>query len=286
MRKIKILVTGGKGYIGTELVKSLSNKGFEFQVMDIKDGQEYDICNYNNFIKFKDADFVVHLAGIVGDPNCKKDIIKTIKTNIIGTDNVLKFCQENYIPLIHASTTSVYGKSKTPEKELKEDDELNPISWYALTKAINEEKIKDELKDYVILRFGTVYGQSNVMRYELVVNTLVKHAIENDKITIFDGKQYRPFTSIQDIVGGIIFSIENFNKLHGSTYNLVGENLSLGELGRLISEYTGCKMSIDGDKEDSRDYQCSSEKLLNCGFKYSNRISDSKESIKEIIENV
>lgn len=255
----KILMTGDAGYIGSVLKDELIKNKYEVRCYDIRHLSVMDIRNYDyletQIIDGK-PDFIIHLAGIVGDPNCALNITHTYDTNVKGTINVIKLCKEYDIPLIFASSCSVYGKK---DGIVDEDESMNPLSLYALTKQINEEDIKKELTKYIIFRFGTLYGDSPAIRYDLVVNGMTKQAIEKGEITVFGGKQTRPFISTKELSKTITKVMGE--SAWGEIYNLVEINMSIMDLAKVIGEETGCKIEVENRITDKRDYSVSNSKV-------------------------
>lgn len=253
----KILLTGDKGYIGTVLKKKLVENSYDVTALDIKRSNFEDINIF--YGQYPNPDLVIHLAGIVGEPNCQQDINKTYKTNVEGTNNIINYCKENNIPFLMASTCSVYGKA---EGIVDEKSQLNPLGIYAITKMMNENKIKEELDNYIICRFGTIYGDSPEQRYDLVINGMTKRAIEEDTVTVFGGKQRRPFISTGEVSNSICELIKEFDKGNQKEiYNLVAFNKSILDIGKEISKVTDAKLEINELEHDERDYEVSNEKI-------------------------
>ncbi|MEX2704317.1 MAG: NAD-dependent epimerase/dehydratase family protein, partial [Candidatus Freyrarchaeum guaymaensis] len=157
-----------------------------------------DICNINDVMDaIRDIDAVVHLAAIVGDPSCTRIPERAIGINYLATKALAetsKYFQVNRF--IFASTCSVYGTSPVPDALLSEESTTNPLSLYAEMKLKAEQALR-EIADGnfspTILRFGTLYGVSPRMRFDLVINLLTAKAIFDKKITIEGGLQWRPF---------------------------------------------------------------------------------------------
>lgn len=264
---MKILITGDRGYIGTELTYFLREKGHDIVGFDLKEGRDIRIQKHFNWTD-KDFDLCIHLAGIVGDPNCDANINVAYKTNVEGSRNVVKFCKDNKIPIIFASSCSVYGFIEDGELQ-NEESKLHPVSFYAYTKVATEEDIKKALPIYTILRFGTVFGWSRQMRYDLVVNSVTKRALKGEKITIYGGEQIRPFIHVQDICRAIEQSMTNmliYKYEKTNIFNVVNFNITLKRLGEIISESTGAELFIDTSIKDRRSYNVDGSKLYKKGF--------------------
>jgi len=274
---MKVLIFGDRGYLGTELSKYLKLKKHDVTGFDLKEG--FDIRKKEHFKWLsKEFNYAIHLAGIVGDPNCDRDINNAYKTNVEGTRNVVKFCKDNDIPLIFASSCSVYGFIKSNELQ-DENSELHPVSFYAYTKVAGEEDIKKELNNYLILRFGTLFGWSDSMRYDLVINNLIKQGLNGERLVIYGGEQMRPFIHIYDVCRAISICLDE--KLLGKTFNLVNFNMKLKNLGAKISDEVNCELFVDTKIQDHRSYNVSGQKF----YEYFEPLYYINDAIDEIYKN-
>lgn len=272
---MKILIIGAGGYIGSVLTDYFLSKNHEVIGLDnLRSGSEGIIPFKNNVnYRFVNADFttnilplifktynpeiVIHLAAIVGDPNCAKEPKLATKINVEGVKWLVKCCnnQNSIEKLFFASTCSIYGYNKETCTELTKP---NPLSHYAKTKLKAEEIIRKDSKNGISFRFGTMYGWSYNMRFDIVVNLITKMAVENSEFKIFDGTQVRPFLHPLDLA--IFFESlfeEDLSGYKGEVFNLVSENLSMLELGQLIERtlpYTIMKRIPE--PEDNRSYIC------------------------------
>jgi len=281
-----ILITGGAGYIGSTLVRILLDHSYFVRVLDNltfgkKSLEELhsnpnfelivgDYTNLEDLIpSLKDVFIVVHLAAIVGDPAGKIDPELTEETNYGCVKILAEFCKYYGVKrLIFASTCSVYGASNN--EILKETSALNPVSLYAETKLKAENvllKLKDKNFHPCILRLPTVFGLSFRMRFDLVINLLTAHAIKNKKISIFSGKQWRPFIHVRD-VGMAILNIINqpLEKISGEIFNIGREenNYQIYKVGAIIKKiFPDTEVNRVEVKEDDRSYRVSFEKAQN-----------------------
>lgn len=207
-------------------------------------------------LKLYKPDVVIHLAGVVGDPECAKYPKLATEINVEGTKNVVEKCNTyNIEKLFFASTCSVYGRN---EEVCTEKSTLNPLSHYARTKLKAEEIIRNKSEQGISFRFGTMYGWSPNMRFDLVVNLLVERAVNHSLFRIYDGTQYRPFIHPLEVA---MFFESLFEKdlegFQGEVFNLVSENLSMLELGQLIERTLPYAiMNQVPEKEDNRSYIC------------------------------
>ena len=295
---MRILVTGGAGYLGSVLSRKLLDKGYQVRLIDAlwygKESIEDLIPNKNfeliqNDIRnlvvtvkaLKDVDAVIHLASIVGMPASSIEPKSSEEINYLATKNIAELCQlHNISTYIFASTCSVYGSQ--PETLITEKSPTDPLDFYAKQKYLSERATGWLNKAPTILRFGTLFGSSPRMRFDLVINRFVAQAIKERKVTVFGGSQYRPFLHVSDASDAIIFSLEK--NLTG-TYNVVSENLTIKQAAERISKVTGCKINVSNDNEDKRNYKVSAEKLKQVGFEPSKTIEDAVNEIKETIDN-
>ena len=165
---------------------------------------------------------------------------------------------------------------------ITEKSTTDPLDFYAKQKYLSERATGWLNKAPTILRFGTLFGLSPRMRFDLVINRFIAQAIKEKNITVFGGTQYRPFLHVSDASDAIIFSLEK--NLTG-TYNVLSENLTIKQAAERISKVTGCKINISNEDNDNRNYKVSAEKLKQIGFKPSKTIEDAITEIKEVIDN-
>ena len=286
MKKLKILITGGAGYLGSILTTQLVDFGHQVTVIDILEFNKTslshlfvkknfkfikgDVRNKNLMIKeLKKKNIIIPLAALVGAPLCKKYPKKTLDINyncIKFILSKLKFSQK----IIYPNTNSGYGIGKK-NKYCDEESQLNPISLYGKTK-VEAEKIILNHKNSVVFRLATVFGFSYRMRTDLLVNFLVNMAVRNKKITIFEPHFRRNYIHVLDVANAFIFAIHNFNKMKGKIYNvgLSNANLTKIQLAKLIKKnIKGTKINILKNRKDpdKRDYFVSNKKIEKLGFK-------------------
>ena len=240
-----ILITGGAGYIGsmlaTELVKNKNN------FVTVIDLLKYNTNSLNHlffnrnfsFIKedinhikkiknvIKKSNFIIPLAALVGAPLCEKEKKNAKSTNYLSIKKLINECNDRQ-KIIYPTTNSGYGIGKK-NKYCDETTPLNPISLYAVTKAMSEEVIMN-YKNSVSLRLATVFGSSYRMRSDLMVNNFVNTAIKNKKLIIFEPGFRRNFIHVRDVVSAFVYIIDNFNKFKGEIYNLGLSNANITKL--------------------------------------------------------
>ncbi len=288
---MKILVTGGCGYVGSLLVPKILKLKHKVIVIDtqwfgnkLKKNKNLtnikkDIRNINK-IDLKNVDTIIHLAGIANDPGAELNEELSWEINVLATRQLIdKALASGVKHFIYASSGSVYGVKK--EKQVTENLELVPISIYNKTKMIAENVLmsyKDKIRIHCI-RPATVCGLSPRMRFDVSVNLLTMQAIKRGKITVLGGKQIRPNIHINDLVD-VYLHFLNKLKLPSGPYNAGFENLSIIEIARKIKKITKAKIAIK-KSNDPRSYRQSSKKLLKTGFTPKYNVEN---AIKDIIK--
>lgn len=240
---MNLLITGGKGSIGSLLAEALIQKGHSVDTFDLVNGQDLlDKTQLDKAIRGKDVAF--HLAA-VADLNWARDHSReTMDINITGTINVAEACSFSQVPLYYASTCCVYGNQKTHPED--ESTNPNPSEIYACTKLAGENIIKGYglltgLR-YNLMRFATVYGER--MRPELGVYVFFKQALKGEPITVHgDGRQTRTFTYIGDLIDGIVKLFESGLFL-GAVNLTTEEEVSALYMAKQIKALTKSKSEI------------------------------------------
>lgn len=245
---MKIMVTGGNGFIGHTLVKHLLNNGNEVIVIDRKP------INYKHenlkFVKksveedlrfhMQGCDVVYHLAAFLGVNTSDKFPLATLRNNIDGTVNVFKNALDAGVKkIVYSSSSEVYGEAK--EIPLKEDSPKAPVSVYGVSKLTAEMYAQGFIKEYGMdinpVRFFNVYGPGQ--GFEWVISIFIKKVLNNEEPIVFgDGSQVRCFTFITDIVSGM--EIVRKKGKFGEAYNIANDKpLSMKELAELIIKISG-----------------------------------------------
>jgi nucleoside-diphosphate-sugar epimerase len=304
----KILITGGAGYIGCVVVKKLLAKGYKVKVLDsmldyngkktLEENKNLEVVNgdirhlEDLYIAIHDVYAVLHLAGIVGDPACNVDFTATITVNHEATKSLVEICKRfNVKRLIFASSCSVYGASK--DIILNEGSFLNPISSYAKTQIDSEQIILDSIGSDIVptmLRFGTVYGMSDRMRFDLVVNILTAKAVMEGAMTVFHGETWRPMIHVDDAANSYITVLEAPDELVNREIFNVGsnsQNYQMIELGRLVEQaIPGSQLEQVSINEDERNYRVSFDKISKLlGYKTEKTVLDGIEEIADSLRN-
>jgi UDP-glucose 4-epimerase len=266
----KILVTGGGGFVGSNLVKELSKYNCEITVFDdfftgdIKNLEGINCTIIQNTVTNRDAvdknvagkDIVFHLAArniIISNKNPREDL----EVNVVGSFNVFEACKNHKVErVVYSSTSSIYGNPKI--LPISEDAETLFLSFYSASKYSAEVYARTFYEVYdlpiSIVRYSNVYGynQSPVNPYCGVIGKFIDAALKGNKITIHgDGEQTRDFTFIDDAVEATI-QCAIVPKAIGQVYNVgTGVEVSVNLLANLINEISGSPVSIDYiDKRD------------------------------------
>ena len=275
---MKILVTGGAGYIGARLIPLLLFKGHTVKVLDaLNFGAEPlmgylgssnfslihgDIRSKSDVLEALDGiDCVVHLASIVGEDACKVDEKIAFEVNESANELIVDCVKSRPVSkFIFISTCSNYGVSE-PNIIVDESSLLNPLSNYARAK-VNAEKIYlSELESIsvTILRFGTICGLSPRMRFDLLINEMARDVILGRPINIFAPDAWRPFLHIDDAALAIHdILLASADLTQGRIFNVVGENHQKTSLISIAKKYkSDADIAITNKKPDLRDYRVS-----------------------------
>lgn len=282
---MKILVTGAAGYLGSILNQRFLEKGYSVNGLDVLLFGGESLLSYINsgrFLFFKGdvrdeklvkkalvgVDAVCHLAALVGEPACKVNPKLTEEINHKAAVSVCRIAKKEGVKrFIFASTCSNYGLSDTG-KLATEDDPLNPLSLYAKTKIAAEEEIlqlNGTLFGTTLLRFATIFGLSPRMRFNLIINEMVREAYLKNKIEVYNEEAWRPFTHVEDAAEALITSLQaSREKISGQIFNVASENFQKKQIVELIKKHIpGVEVINKGGGFDSRDYRVSCEKIKN-----------------------
>ena len=261
---MRILVTGGAGFIGKHLVKSLIERGNLVTIFDNFSNAEKNSVSFlmnmgakiikGDITKLEDItnatnehDIVVHLAAKISVEESIKNPSETFHINVDGTRNVFIACEKNHIKkLVVASSAAVYGEGM-PGLKLTEESKMKPISPYGQSKVKMEQEIKEFVSEhkinYIILRFFNIYGIGQTSEYSGVITKFMERIAQNKSLEIFgDGLQTRDFVAVQDV----IYSINNaISKDKNGIYNIAsGKAVTIKELAELMISLSGKKLEI------------------------------------------
>ncbi|MDH7476216.1 MAG: NAD-dependent epimerase/dehydratase family protein [Microgenomates group bacterium] len=306
----KVLVTGGAGYIGVVQIEELLEKGYAVKVLDTLYWGEEPLKHLKDRIEIIQADIrdvdpsivkdvwaVIHHAGLSNDPMAEFNPKANFEINTEATKRFAKLCKENGIQkFTFASSASIYDKGLLAEDVLQdENSKVEPKAAYSLSKyKAEQELLKLADKDFcpVIFRQGTVYGFSPRMRYDLVVNTMLKTALMTNKLLVFcGGEQWRPLIDVRDVAQAHIVALEApKEKVCGQIFNLVYKNYRVLELAhwvrKALREIKGLNPEIEVDYSPRRDrsYRISGEKIKKV-LNWEPKISV-EESLKGMIKKI
>ena len=284
--KKKILITGGAGYIGVPVIEELINKNLDIVVLDRFSFDEHSLKSFskyenlkiingdirdNNILSecLKNVDTVIHLAALVGEAACK---ISEEETKSINFDATINLCQlaKKYLvkKFIFMSTASSYGVQDVNEIA-DENTKLNPVSLYARTKIDSEKSILDNFSedlDISIFRPSTVYGHSLRMRFDLILNHLIKDAIQKKEIKVFGPEMVRPLMWVGEparVYSKIIK--DDTSKYKSQIFNLGynNENYKKIDIAKTVQEnfFKDIKIDIVEKDLDLRSYRLNFDKM-------------------------
>ena len=296
---MKILVTGGAGYIGSMLVPELLKAGHEVCVYDslLFGGNSMlpyfrnnsfnmvvgDIRDENLLREMVEGkDVIIHLAAIVGYPACEKDHKITKEVNLEATKNLVDMLNDDQV-ILFGSTGSNYG---SVEGICTEETPLNPLSLYGITKTKAEQYIMQNCKA-VAYRFATAFGLSPRLRLDLLVNDFTNKAINEKYIVVYESHFMRTFIHVYDIAKSFMFALDNLDKMVGNVYNVGSDdmNYSKRNICEIIKDKTDYYLHLAdiGKDADQRDYVVSYDKISSLGF---NTTIGIEEGIEELVNGI
>jgi len=279
---MKVLVTGGAGYIGAMTCARLLDAGMDVTVFDklVYGGEALlglrghrgfrlaagDIRDEAAFTRALDgASAVVHLAAIVGEPACASDPDAAWSINFDGTRLAIAAAANHRVErFLLVSTCSNYGVS-APDVLADETTPVKPLSRYAESK-VEAERLALEGTHGIgacVLRFGTICGLSPRMRFDLLVNEMARSAALREPIEIFAPGAWRPFLHVRDAADAIAFCLSApAGGVHGKMFNIVGENCQKqGLIDLTLKHYPSTRIAITPRQPDLRDYRVSGERI-------------------------
>ena len=280
---MRILVTGGAGYVGSTLVPALLDLGHRVRVLDsLKFGghgllpccqnrffelQKGDVCDPEDVERALDGvDAIVHLAAIVGYPACKKEPHVAQATNVEGTRLLLEKRKADQ-KFLFASTGSIYGS--IPDYVCNESTPRAPITLYGETKAAAEQLALDA-GNAIAYRFATAFGVSNRMRLDLMPNDFAYQAVKNRNLIVYEGGFKRTFVHVRDMARSFIFALERWDEVKDDVYNVGHEsmNFTKEDVARKVLEHVDYYLHFAefGSDADKRNYEVSYEKIRSKGF--------------------
>lgn len=282
---MKILITGGAGYLGSLLVAYLLQRGDRVTVLDNFMHRQNSLAGYciepnfdvvrgdardprHLYPLLKDADVLIPLAAIVGMPACDADQEAAVSTNhdaVVTAVNALGKGQRVIIPI----TNSGYGIGE-PGRECTEDTPMRPISLYGRTKVEAEKAVMDR-GNAISLRLATVFGMSPRMRIDLLVNDFVHRAVTDRTVVLFEAHFMRNFIHVRDVARAFEHALDNFEVMKDNVFNvgLSTANLSKMQLCQRIKARVPGFVFVEapvGEDPDKRDYVVSNAKIEATGY--------------------
>ncbi len=309
---MKILVTGGAGYIGSTLVPLLLGEGHQVRVVDIllhggesllgvwsHPGFEFirgDLCDpavAKNAVAGVSA--VVHLAAVVGDPACARQPEIARAVNLDASLRLIEESRNAGVQrFVFASTCSNYGKMKDPNSYVDEKSELTPVSLYAQTKvAVEKALLGGGVSDSwcpTPLRFATIFGVSPRMRFDLTVNEFTMEMLTQKHLKVFGEQFWRPYVHARDAARAIhLVLTSQMEKVSGRVFNVgaTDQNYQKQQLVELILPHApGAAVEYVHKTEDPRDYRVSFALIANqLGFQITRTVPQGIAEVAGLVKN-
>lgn len=306
---MRVLVTGGAGYVGSMLVPALlakdhtvrvldqlvhggdpllgvwSDPGFSFVRGDVRDPAAVAAA-------LDGVDAVVHLAAIVGDPACAREPELARAVNLDASLALIAAAERAGVGrFVFASTCSNYGRMADPSTFVTEDSALAPVSLYAETKVAVERALLSRPRDRgmigTALRFATVFGVSPRMRFDLTVNEFTLAMIRDRRLVVFGEQFWRPYVHVRDVARAVALVLEApADAVRGAVFNVgsTTQNYRKQDLVRLILEHApDAVIEYVRRDEDPRDYRVSFERIAGLGFEITATVPDGIAEVARLV---
>lgn len=284
---MKILVTGGAGYVGSTLVPLLLEAGHNVRVLDSLMHRSDSLLGVWSHPAFEftrgdireprtvrgavaGIDAIVHLAAVVGDPACARNPDLARAINLEASLALLKAAKKDRVDrFVFASTCSNYGKMEDPTRLVDETSALHPVSIYAETKVEVERAILDPRQPHDMcttsLRFATVFGVSPRMRFDLTINHFTMEMVTEKHLVVFGEQFWRPYLHVRDSARAVLTVIEApREKVCGQVFNVgaTDQNYQKQQLVEIIRAHVpDAEVEYVHKDEDPRDYRVSFSKI-------------------------
>lgn len=304
----RVVITGGCGYIGSSLCNFIINKMKvncdEIHIYDnlyFNQGSlvskaltqsdrisffKEDVLDWSDNLKasIKGADVVIPLAALVGAPLCDRNKELAYSLNYEWYEDLLPLLKDQLV--IYPNTNSGYGSTGTGICD--ENTPTNPLSLYAKTKDDAEKLLISNHNKSIVFRLATVFGSSFRTRTDLLVNNLVKTAMEDGNISVFDGHFRRNYIHVNDICSAFTFAMNYWPVMIGNVFNLGNDSINTTKLTLVeqVCQLTGATLTHDNSRTDpdKRDYVVSSQKLYNLGYEARVTLTEGINEMKKFYE--
>lgn len=307
----KIIITGALGHIGSKLIRELPGHfhGMEMVLIDNLCTQRYcslfnlpesgkyhfieaDILTYDLSAIVCEHDIVIHLAAITDAASSFSNKEQVELVNLDGTRIVAEICARRKAKLVFLSTTSVYGTQNGVVAENCSEEELQPQSPYAISKVAAERYLfklgAEKDLNYVICRFGTIFGTSVGMRFHTAVNKFCWQAVMGQPITVWRTALYqqRPYLDLADAVAALAYIIKK-ELFNGDIYNVLTANATVNEIITTISLtiQDATIKYIDEQIMNQLSYTVSNDKFKSTGFVFKGNLSVGIKETLELLKN-
>ncbi|HET6268011.1 MAG TPA: SDR family oxidoreductase [Acidobacteriota bacterium] len=302
---MKILVTGGAGYLGSVLLPKLLARGHQIRVVDIgyfglghlrgldpaaeviREDLRTLVADHNSLSRMLSGiECIIHLAAISNDPSAELNPELTHDVNLHVTEVLAKAAKTAKIRFVFSSSCSVYGDA---DSEVDESGKQKPLTTYAVTKMKAEQALfamADRNWSPVVLRNGTLFGFSPRMRFDLVANIFSLYSTLHNEIKVFgDGLHWRPFLHVGDAARALLYFAECEHPAH-NCYNIAHENLRVVDLADIFKKINPRLkvIQVKTEDQDQRNYRVSTARMVQDGFNTRmSVISGSEEMVEAII---
>ena len=307
---MRVLITGGAGYVGSTLAPLLLGAGHKVRVLDrLAYGGEslLGVWAHPNFEFLRgdirdheklreaiaDCGAVVHLAAIVGDPACAREPELARAVNLESSMELIEQSRKASVQrFVFASTCSNYGKMQDPNQFVDEQSELRPVSLYAETKVAVERFLLESAgaDDWcpTPLRFATVFGVSPRMRFDLTVNEFTMELITRKHLVVFGEQFWRPYVHVLDAARAIALVLNSpVQAVSGRVFNVgsTDQNLQKQQIVELIRPMApDAVVEFVHKNEDPRDYRVSFKRILTeLGYKTTRSVEDGIAEVAKLI---